>query len=93
MSAGLDAECLADLADAAILVVRQNYAGTKQLCGALDVLSSAGAEVLGCVLNDCRTSLLTDRGGYGYGYGRYERYGYGRYGKYGAQASGQEDNR
>lgn len=93
MSAGLDAECLADLVDAAILVVRQNYASTKQLCGALDVLGGAGAEVLGCVLNDCRTSPLTDRGGYGYGYGRYGRYGYGRYGKYGAQASGQEDNR
>lgn len=95
MSAGLDAECLADLADASILVVRQNYAGTSLLCSALDVLHAARAEVLGCVLNDCRSSLLTSQGSYGYGYGRYGygRYGYGRYGAYAVRASEREDDR
>ena len=97
MSAGPDAEGLADLADAAVLIVRQNRAEAKHLNAALDVLHASNAKVLGCVLNDCRTSLLSEQSGYGYGYGygyghygHYGKYGrYGRYGAYGAQKNEQ----
>ena len=91
MSAGPDAEALADFADAAVLVVRQNQAEARHLNAALDVLHASNAKVLGCVLNDCRTSLVSEQDsyGYGYGYGHYGKYGkyggYGRYGAYGAQ--------
>ena len=92
MSAGPDAESLADLADAAVLIVRQNQTEAKHLNAALDVLHASNAKVLGCVLNDCRESLLSEQGnyGYGYGYGHYGKYGrYGRYGAYGAQKNEQ----
>ena len=94
MSAGPDAEGLADLADAAVLIVRQNQAEAKHLNAALDVLHASGAKVLGCVLNDCRTSLLSEQGGYGYGYGygHYGHYGkYGKYGRYGAYGARQNE--
>lgn len=84
MLAGPDAEAFADLADAAILVVRQNQAETRLLCNALEVLRGAEAKVLGCVLNNCYTSVLSEQSNYGYGYGHYGHYGkYGRYGAYG----------
>lgn len=92
MSAGPDAEGLADFADAAVLVVRQNQAEARHLNAALDVLHTSNAKVLGCVLNDCRTSLVSEQDsyGYGYGYGHYGKYGrYGRYGAYGAQKNEQ----
>lgn len=87
MSAGSDAECLADLADASILIVRQGEAEVRLLSGALEVLYAARSELLGVVLNNCYASPLSGQGGYGYGkYGRYGGYGkYGRYGAYGAQ--------
>ena len=87
MSAGPDAECLAELADAAVLIVRQNQTEAKRLNAALDALHATRAKVLGCVLNDCRESVLSEQGNYhyGYGYGNYGKYGkYGRYGRYGA---------
>lgn len=49
MSAGGDAECIADLADAAILVVRQDQAPVRALNDCIDVLRRSDAEVLGCV--------------------------------------------
>lgn len=88
MSAGPDAECFADLADASMLIVRQNQAETKLLSSALDVLYAARAKLLGCVLNDSHSSILSEPTGYGsYGhYGRYGRYGhYGAYGHYAAK--------
>lgn len=84
MLAGPDAECLADLADASMLIVRQGQADTQLLSNALEVLHAARAKLLGVVLNNCYASLLTEQGGYGYGkYGRYG--GYGKYGHYGAK--------
>ena len=82
------------MADAALLVVRQNEATAKMLCEALDVLHAAHSKFLGCVLNNVYTSPLTEMGGesrygYGYGYGHYGHYGY--YGHYGAyQKNGQK---
>lgn len=97
MSAGSDAEVLSDLADGALLVVRQNQASAGALRGALEVLQGTRAKVLGCVLNDCRSSPITDQSSYGYGYGTYGHYGhygkYGKYGKYGAYGAGQKESR
>ena len=89
MAVAPDAESLLELADASILVVRQNTASAKMLNGALDALHMATATFLGCVLNNMATSILTEQSGYGYGYGYgYGGYGkYGRYGKYGAYQS------
>ena len=54
------------------------------------MLHASNAKVLGCVLNDCCESLLSEQGSYGYGYGHYGKYGrYGRYGAYGAQKNEQ----
>lgn len=94
MSAGPDAECLAELADAAVLIVRQNQAEAKRLNASLDALYATRAKVLGCVLNDCRESAFSEQGNYhyGYGYGGYGKYGkYGKYGRYGAYGAQKND--
>lgn len=70
-----DAEALADLADASMLVVRQDYTSACDINDAVDSLRHANATFLGCILNDMMTSL-PGHYGYGYGYGRYG-YGYG----------------
>ena len=97
MSAGSDAEVLSDLADGTLLVIRQNQANAGALRGALEVLQETRAKVLGCVLNDCRSSPITDQSSYGYGYGTYGHYGhygkYGKYGKYGAYGAARKESR
>ena len=78
-----DGERLADLADASLLVVRQDLVPAPAVNDAVDTLRGARASFLGCVLNDMYvlpfTAPATSSSGYGYGYG----YGYGKYGKYG----------
>ncbi len=79
MSVAPDAECIAELADASLLVVQQNVVKAKAINRAIATLHAARSELVGCVVNNVY-SLFSSRGaGYGYGYG----YGYGRYGKYG----------
>ena len=87
MSLTADAEALADMADAALMVVREHHTEARRIADALDALSGCRAEVIGAVLNDARASLGGGVGGYGYGadvrgsgYGTY----YGRY--YGSNA-------
>lgn len=77
MSAGGDAECIADLVDAAILVVRQDQAPVRVLNDCIDVLRRSDAEVLGCVFNNVYAASIGDRQNYGYGYGHDYGYGYG----------------
>lgn len=77
MSAGGDAECIADLVDAAILVVRQDQAPVRTLNDCIDVLRRSNAEVLGCVFNNAYAASIGDRQSYGYGYGHDYGYGYG----------------
>lgn len=81
MSAGANAECLMDLADASLLVMQQNVVPAVKLAGAVETLSSAKAKFMGCVLNNVYALPSVAQYGYGYGY----RYGYGRYGHYGKQ--------
>ena len=82
MAVAPDAESLLELADASILVVRQNAASAKMLNGAIDTLYMVTAKFLGCVLNNMTASILTEPSGYGYGYS-YSYGGYGKYGRYG----------
>lgn len=92
MSAGVDAECLTELSDASVLIVRQNVADAKHLQSAIDALQATHAKFIGCILNDCWAFGLSERSGYGYGYGYYGRYGkYGKYGKYGAYGATKDD--
>ena len=77
MSAGGDAERIADLVDAAILVVRQDQAPVRTLNDCIDVLRRSNAEVLGCVFNNAYAASIGDRQSYGYGYGHDYGYGYG----------------
>lgn len=78
MSAAPDAECIMELADAALLVVQQNVVTADIINSAITTLRGAHAKFLGCVINNAYGNV-SGEGGYGYGYG----YGYGRYGKYG----------
>ena len=71
-----DAEALADLADASVLVVRQDYTPACDINDAADVLRGARAEFLGCILNDMCETRDCIPGGYGYK----KKYGYGYYG-------------
>ena len=61
-----DAEALAALADASLLVVRQDYTPACDVNDAVDVLKKSHARFLGCVLNDMDSRPMS---GYGYGYG------------------------
>lgn len=66
-----DAELLAELVDASMLVVRQDYTAACDINDAADTLRSSSSRFLGCVLNDMRGHGLGTRGyGYGYGYGK-----------------------
>lgn len=88
MAVSPDAECIADAADAAILVVRQDRTPVRVINDSIDILSLSRAELIGCVLNNYYSTEFADHLGYGYGgrygygmkYGYGGRYGYGRYG-------------
>ncbi len=76
-----DAESVAALADASMLVVRQNTAPAGALNKAVETLYNGKAKMLGCVLNDMDAVAVTAGRAYGYGYGKYGHYGnYGAYG-------------
>lgn len=77
VSAVSDAEGMKELADASVLVVRQNVAAAKAVNRAVDAMEGGRAKLLGCVLNNVYTTSLFS--GKGYGYGKYNHYGhYGR---------------
>lgn len=75
MSGFADSEIFSDMADASVLVVRQDVVPTPEINDAIDAMRAGKAEFLGCILNDMQY-LRVSVGGYGYGYG------YGKYGKY-----------
>jgi Mrp family chromosome partitioning ATPase len=83
-----DAEILADVVDASLLVVRQDYTAACDINDAIDALNDSGSTFLGCVLNDMRIPAYSQYGygaRYGYGYGG--KYGYGRRYGYGHHSS------
>lgn len=77
-----DSEILSELADASMLVVRQDLIPDRGVNDAIDSLSRCKAKFLGFVFNDVHTFNLAagivggKRYGYGYGYGRGYGYGY-----------------
>lgn len=75
MAVATDSECIMEYADASLLVVRQNEVGTSAVNQAISVLHKGRAHLLGCVLNNVYSSILTTGEGYSVGYGR----SYGRY--------------
>ena len=81
MSAASDAEGMTGLADACLLVIRQNVAVAPALNKAVESLEGQNAKLLGCVLNNVYSSRLSSGGGYGYG--GYQKYGH--YGSYGSK--------
>lgn len=91
-----DAEAMAELCDASILVVRRDTTPTADVNDAVDSLRECKADFLGVILNnmpmESATGTSTRYGygyssGYGYGYGSGYGYGYG-YGKSGYGKSG-----
>ena len=83
----VDAAELSDLADCALMVIRQDYASRDQIIEGVRLLTDNGLPMLGCALNGVNGNLATygyqygNGYGYGYGYGYSYGYGYGR--KYG----------
>ena len=83
ISASVDGECIAQAADAALLVVRQDRALVRVINDTIDVLKNANAELIGCVLNNFYVADFSENMNYGvggnYGYGKKygARYGYG----------------
>ena len=63
-----DSEVLSDLADASLLVVRQDLVPAPRINDAIDALRAGRSQFLGCVLNDMR-HLSAGSSAYGYGYG------------------------
>ena len=72
MAAAADAEAIANLADASLLVVRQGEALTPGLNKSIAALENHRARLLGCVLNNVHTTRLSS-GSYG-GYHKYNYY-------------------
>lgn len=66
-----DAAELAELADCAVMVIRQNTASRSRILDGVQLLADSGLPLMGCVLNGARGLSLHD----GYSY-----YGYGKYG-------------
>lgn len=86
MSVAADAEGMADLADASLLVVRQNTAFAPELNNAIGNLEKHRAKLLGCVLNNVYSTQLSSGQSYGYGgYGKYRHYSH--YGNSGSSGS------
>ena len=63
-----DAEVFSELADASVIVVRQDSTPACDVNDAVDILKDSKSKFLGVVLNDMRGDLA-DGYGYGYGYG------------------------
>ena len=67
---------LAGMADAAVLVARQDTASVPEILSGVENLAASGILLLGCVLNGVESGVGS--------YGQYGRYGsYSRYGEYG----------
>lgn len=75
-----DTSDIANLMDAVLFVIRQDYTRIEYAKEGLALLSESGILSLGCVMNYAEAGL----GSYGYGYYeyRYNKYQYGRYSRY-----------
>lgn len=73
-----DAEDVAEICDAAIMVIKQNYASRTAVIESMTRLSESGTAVEGYILNAVTRSSARKNGySYAYGYGYAKSYGYG----------------
>lgn len=73
-----DASELAEVADCALLVIRQDFASRNQILDGVQGLVDSGLPFAGCVLNGIETSIAySGTNDYGYGYGSSYGSGYG----------------
>lgn len=80
-----DTEEYASLADASLLVIRQDVMETCYINDAIDNLENTGTKLIGCVFNGVRQGLMEKTGVYGnYGTGTYSKYSH--YNKSGSKA-------
>lgn len=85
MSAASDAVGMTGLADACLLVIRQNVATASAINRSAAALEGSRAKLLGCVLNNVYSTGLSSGQGADVA-GRYGKYGkYGHYGNYGSK--------
>lgn len=77
-----DAPALAKYVDAALYVVKYDYAKVRQIRAGIQALDMSGINILGFVFNG---DQATHQRGYAY---TYQKYGYGRYGSYGGRYGG-----
>ena len=88
-----DAISVAKHADAAVFVVRQDYARVADIMEGVQNLHDEDLPICGCVLNNAEVGITGYGYGQSYGYGRYgyvygdKKYGYG----YGGYGYGQEE--
>lgn len=61
-----DAELIADLTDASMMVVKEHMVRAKEINDNLDILYECRAKVLGCVVNDVHSYVNAYIGGKGY---------------------------
>jgi receptor protein-tyrosine kinase len=69
-----DAAEVGSVADAALVVIRHDFASQEQIMDGVRGLADCGVPIMGCVLNGIEHGFAT---GYGYGYGYGHGYGYG----------------
>ena len=76
-----DTAVISGFSDAAVMVVREDFAPFSKICESISDIDSNGSEVIGCVFNIDTSSSVT---GKKYGkYGKYSKYSkYSKYGKY-----------
>lgn len=80
-----DSAVTAEYADSVIVVIREDYVSVNAIRDVLQTLQHINHNVLGCMLNQCRSKgrlssyygYRLSRYGYGYGYGYHYGYGYG----------------
>lgn len=72
--ASADAEILADLCDASLLVVRQRMSIAKNINDSIDILKNSSSKLLGCVYNDVHKISLGESLGYGQAYSNQSYY-------------------
>ena len=73
-----DAAELSELAEAGLMVIRQDYAGRDQIIDGIQRLGDGKLSIIGCAFNHVAKHRY---GGYGYGGYGYGGYGYGGYGR------------
>ncbi len=72
-----DAAELTELAEAGLMVIRQDYAARDQIIDGVQRMSDGKLRMIGCVFNHVHARHYGGYGYGGYGYGGYGGYGYG----------------